>query len=88
MSSQYRVHVFLVGFDESRASELLSILKIYHNSQGNEFFKEVLRRAHASERVVIYETNNDIDAMRVAQSFLRAGARIEVDGLAEEEAPF
>jgi hypothetical protein len=85
MSENYRVKVYLAGFDKDRAAELKSILKIHHNSQGNEWFKSVLRRAADGERVLVYETNNDTDAMRVGQSYARGGAHVEVDGLQEAE---
>ena len=88
MSQQYRVKVFLCGFDEGRASELKSILKIYHNSQGEAFFRDALKRAHEGERVQIYETNNDVDAHRVAQAYLRGGAAIQIDGLEDKDSIF
>jgi hypothetical protein len=88
MSQQYRVKVFLVGFDVERANELKSMLKIYHNSQGEVFFKDCLRRAHDGERVLVYESNSDSDAMRVGRAIANGGAQIEVDGLTEEEEPF
>jgi hypothetical protein len=88
MSEKYRVQVYLVGFDPERAPELKSLLKIYHNSQGSIYFKSVLRRAHEGERVMIYESNADIDAIRFAQSMLRGGAEIEIDGLEEDEEEF
>jgi hypothetical protein len=88
MAEKYRVQVFLVGFDKDRAPELKSMLKIYHNSQGQAWLKEVLRRAWEGERVLIYETNNDVDATRMAQSLLHAGAQIEIDGLQEKDLGF
>ena len=88
MSDQYRVKVLLVGFDEDRAPELKQILKLYHNSRGNTYFKNVLRRAHEGERVVIYETNDDVNAIRMAQAIYRAGGHLELDGLKEDEPEF
>jgi len=88
MTEKYRVKVLLVGFDEDRAPELKQILKLYHNSQGNAFFKNVLRRAWDGERVEIYETNNDIDAIRMAQAIIRGGGQVEIDGLQEDEPEF
>ena len=88
MAHGYRVEVFLAGFDKSRAGELKQILKIYHNSQGNDWFKSVLKRANDGQRVLIYETNNDADALRVGQAFVRAGGQVEVDGLPTEEEVF
>ncbi len=58
MPEKYRVKVYLCGFDTERANELKSILQIYNRPQGQSFFKDVLRRAHAGERVLIYESNN------------------------------
>ncbi len=88
MPQKYRVQVYLVGFDKDRATELKSILKIYHNSRGEAFFKDCLRRAFDGERVMIYESNNDVDSVRVAQAYARGGAQIEIDGLEEEQDPF
>lgn len=88
MTHGYRVEVFLSGFDPSRAGELKQILKIYHNSQGNDWFKSVLKRTAGGERVLIYETNSETDAMRVGQAFVRAGGNVEVDGLQPEEKEF
>lgn len=88
MTQGYRVQVFIVGFDKDRANELKMILKIYHNSQGNDWFKSVLRRADAGERVLVYETNSDADAMRAGGAYARGGAHVEVDGLAEQEEAF
>lgn len=85
---KYRVQVYLVGFDKERAPELKSILKIYNRDKGNEFFKSVLKRAWEGERVLIHETNNDTDAMRMAQALFRGGAKLEIDGLQEEEDDF
>jgi hypothetical protein len=88
MPQDYRVKVFMVGFDVERASELKQILKIYHNSQGQEYFKDLLRRCHDGERVQIYETNDDTDAKRISIAFSRAGAAIEFDGLQEPPPAF
>lgn len=88
MTHGYRVEVFLSGFDKSRAGELKQILKIYHNSQGNEWFKKVLKQTANGERVLIYETNSEADAMRVGHAFVRAGGQVEVDGLQPEEDEF
>ncbi|MCA9565001.1 MAG: hypothetical protein KC561_16000 [Myxococcales bacterium] len=85
MSQNYRVKVFLCGVAKDRASELRSTLKIYKPKEGNEYFKDVLRRAHSGERVLIYESNSDVDAMRLAHAMLRSGAQIEVDGLAGDD---
>lgn len=84
-SETYRVHVYLVGLDKDRASELRSILQIYNKSQGRVWFKDVLQRAYKGERVPIYHTNDDLDAKRFGMALLRAGGQVEIDGLVEEE---
>jgi hypothetical protein len=87
-AEKYRVQVYIVGFDKERAPELKSILKIYNRDRGNEYFKSVLRRAWEGERVLVHETNDDTDAMRMAAALSRGGARIELDGLTEDESEF
>ena len=88
MTNQYRVKVMLVDFDGERAAELKSTLKIFHNSQGNLFFKEMLHEVKEGKHRLVYESNNDIDAMRVARTIARAGGRIGIDGLKEDEDEF
>ena len=88
MTQSYRVRLYLTDFDESRASELKQALKIYHNSQGKDWLKGVLRKVHEGGEVLVYETNSDPDARRVGMSFVSAGAHIKVDGLEDEEAEF
>ncbi len=88
MSQSYRVSVFITGFDVSRASELKEMLKIHNSNQGTNWFKDVLRRANDGERVQVYQTNSDADAMRVGGAYARAGAEVEVDGLPDEEEEF
>ncbi len=88
MTHAYRVRVYLTAFDESRASELKQALKIYHNSQGNEWLKGVLRQVHEGNEVQVYETNSDSDARRVGMAFVSAGAHVKLDGLEDEEGEF
>ena len=88
MTQSYRVRVYLIGFDESRASELKQALKIYHNSQGKDWLKGVLRQVHEGAEVMVYETNSDPDARRVGMSFVSAGAHVKVDGLEDDESDF
>ncbi|MBN1944186.1 MAG: hypothetical protein JW797_00865 [Bradymonadales bacterium] len=88
MSEEYRVKVYLTEFDPTRASELKATLKIYHNSQGKTFFTELLHKVHAGEQQLIYETNNEIDAKRIAHTILRSGGATVIDGLKEKEPEF
>ena len=88
MEEQYRVEVYLVDFDKDQASELKEILKIYHRDKGKEYLKKVLRRVKGGERVPVYSSNDDTDALRVCQTLKRAGAKLEVDNLKEEEEEF
>ena len=88
MTAKYRVEVFLVGFDEDRAPELKQIIGIYHRDLGADKLRGMLRKAHGGERVLVYTSNNDTDAIRVAQALARGGGRIEIDNLEDEEAEF
>jgi|GEM_PF-4404779 len=88
MTDRYRVEVFLVGFDEDRAPELKQLVRIYNPSLGAETLRGMLRKVHEGERVLVYSSNNDTDAIRVAQALARGGANIEIDNLQDEEAEF
>ena len=81
MSQEYRVHVYLVDFDKTRAAELTQILKLYHNSQGAQWFRTLLRGVAEGEAQEVYETNSDDDARRVGLSIMRAGGQLRLDGL-------
>lgn len=85
MTNQYQVKVFLCDFDVSRAAEMKVTLKIYHNSQGNLFFKELLRQVKAGEPRLVYETNNETDAKQVANTLARIGGSVMIEGLKEED---
>lgn len=88
MVQKYRVEVFLVGFDEGRAPEMKQLIQIYQPALGAETLRGILRKVHEGERVLVYSSNNDTDAIRVAQALARGGAKIEIDNLQDEEAEF
>ena len=88
MTDKYRVEVYLVDFDEDRAPELKELLKIYHPSLGKETLRGTLRKAHEGERVLVYTSNDDTDALRVSQALTRGGAMLEIDNLQEDQGEF
>jgi hypothetical protein len=88
MRSAYRVQVYLTGVDEERAGLLRESLARILHGLGPKSLKAVLRRAHGGERVLVYESNDDRDALAVVQSLESAGGTVACEGLRGPEEPF
>ena len=88
MKSNFRVQVYMVGVDKDRAKQLRKTLRFFVRGAGRETKRDMMRRAHEGERVLVYETNDDEDAKRAAQSISDGGATVEIDGLKPPEEPF
>ncbi|MBN1944507.1 MAG: hypothetical protein JW797_02475 [Bradymonadales bacterium] len=88
MNEAYRVHVFLTGVDEEKARQLREVLGRYLKGAGPTILRQIMRRAHAGERVLVYESNSDQDAQAMAEDLMGHGATIEIEGLLPPEEPF
>lgn len=88
MTSTYRVQVYLTGLDKERARQLRESLARVLTGAGPKPLKAVMRRAYDGERVLVYESNDDSDALAVAQSLESAGGTVECEGLREPEELF
>jgi hypothetical protein len=88
MSSNYRVTVFLTAVDKERVVQLREVLQRIIKGAGKEPLREIMRRAHGGERMRVYQTNNDKNALEVAQSLIAAGAGVAVEGLKPPEDAF
>lgn len=88
MSENYRVQVYMVGVDKELAKQLKHSLSMLIKGVGNERLKAMLREAYEGGRVLIYETNDDKDALSVANGISKSGATIEIDGLSDDDDPF
>ena len=88
MNGTYRVRVYMVDVDKSRARQLREVLGRFVRGAGKQPLREMMQRAFNGERVLIYETNSDDDARAVAQSATDGGATVEIEGLQPPKAPF
>jgi hypothetical protein len=77
----YRVHVYMTAVDKQRAAQLREALGRVLTRAGKEPLRDLMRRAHGGERILVYRTNDDRDALAIGQSLTNAGATIEIDGL-------
>jgi hypothetical protein len=84
----YRIHIYLVGLDKDRAKELRYVMHDFVRGAGKTLLRDMMRRAHEGEKVLVYQTNDDKDAEAVTRALKRAGAQLEVAGLRGEEEPF
>lgn len=85
MESEYRVHVYMTGLDKELVNELRKRLGRYVKGAGRAQLNEMMRRAYRGERVLVYSTNNDDDALTVKRDIEGGGAVATVEGLREEE---
>lgn len=88
MSGKYRVRVFMVGIDPERAKDLREVLGRVVKGAGKQSLRDLMRKAHQGDRVLIYETNDDDNAQEVKRIVEGGGATVEIDGLRPPEPLF
>lgn len=88
MDRTYRVKVYLTAVDRDRARQLREVLGRYLKKAGKEPLRDLMRRAHEGERVLLYESNDDKNAQVVADDVSAHGGTVEIEGLRPPEEPF
>ena len=88
MSEQYRIQVFMTYVDRDQARLVREALSRIVKGSGKEQQRDIMRRAHGGERVLVYQSNLDADAEDVALRLKNAGAKVEIEGLSEPEEIF
>jgi hypothetical protein len=85
MADGYRYQVTLENYDKDRKGELKLYLKILHPKAGDNVLTKFVDAAVGDEHPVVYQTNNKMDALRVAHMLTSKGGTPDVLGLDDAE---
>ena len=81
MPQGYRYQVTLEDYDDDRAGELKLYLKTLHATAGQDVLRGHLESARAGSHPVVYETNSQTDARRIAHMLASKGGAPDILGL-------